>query len=235
MKHNNSSQSLLDELVIRKEPGQLLFPSEYFDIGSPEAIHMAFSRLVRQNTLTRLGKGIYLKPKIDPQMGQLYPSLEEIARKIAEKERVVIRPTGSYALNKLGLSTQVPTKVVYLTNGSPRTIRIGKGTLTFKSTTPKKLSAKSDIVFLAIQALIELGEKGTTDKIIESLCTILKREGPAAIREDARSAPNHVAKTLYFIADKLENNDRVSSITGKPASSDHRTDQRPDGHEPKSR
>lgn len=235
MRHDNSSQSLLDELVTHKEPGQLLFPSEYFDIGSPEAIHMAFSRLVRQDTLTRLGKGIYLKPKIDPQLGQLYPSLEEIARKIAEKERVVIRPTGSYALNKLGLSTQVPTKVVFLTNGSPRTIRIGKGTLTFKSTTPKKLSAKSDTVFLAIQALIELGEKGTTDKIIESLCTTLKREGPAAIREDARSAPNHVAQTLYLIADKIESNGRVSSITGKPASPNHRTGQRPDGYEPKSR
>jgi hypothetical protein len=224
MKRNKSSQNLLDEQVKHKEPGQLLFPSEYFDIGSPEAIHMAFSRLVRQNTLTRLGKGIYLKPKIDPQLGQLYPSLEEIARKIAEKEKVVI-----------GLSTQVPTKVVFLTNGSPRTIRIGKGTLTFKSTTPKKLSAKSDTVFLAIQALIELGEKGTTDKIIESLCTTLKREGPAAIREDARSAPNHVAQTLYLIADKLESNDRVSSTTGKPASPDHRTGQRPDGYEPKSR
>ena len=168
-------------------------------------------------------------------MGQLYPSLEEIARKIAEKERVVIRPTGSYALNKLGLSTQVPTKVVYLTNGSPRAIRIGKGTLTFKSTTPKRLAAKNDTVFLAIQALIELGEKGTTDKIIESLCTILQREGPAAVREDARLAPNHVAKTLYLIADKLENNDRVSSITGKPAQTGHRTSQRPDGYEPKSR
>lgn len=234
MKHDNSSQSLLDELVSHKEPGQLLFPSEYFSIGSPEAIHMAFSRLVRQNTLTRLGKGIYLKPKMDPELGQLYPSLEEIARKIAEKERVVIRPTGSYALNKLGLSTQVPTKVVFLTNGSPRTIRIGKGAITFKSTTPKKLSAKNDTVFLAIQALIALGEKGTTDKIIDTLCAILQREGPASIREDARSAPNHVAQTLYFIADKLENNDRVSSITGKHASSDHRTGQRPEGYESKS-
>ena len=233
MKHDHSSQSRLDELIEHKEPGQLLFPSEFFDIGSPEAIHMAFSRLVRQNVLTRLGKGIYLKPKIDPQLGQLYPSLEEIARKIAEKEKVVIRPAGSYALNKLGLSIQVPTKVVFLTNGSPRTIRIGKGAITFKSTTPKKLSAKSDTVFLAIQALIELGEKGTTDKIIESLCTILQREGPAAIREDARSAPNHVTQTLYLIADKIESNDRVSSITGKPASSDHRTGQRSDRHEPK--
>ena len=234
MKHDNNSQSRLDELIERKEPGQLLFPSEYFDVGSPEAIHMAFSRLVRLNLLTRLGKGIYLKPKIDPQLGQLYPSLEEIARKIAEKEKVAIRPTGSYALNKLGLSTQVPTKVVFLTNGSPRTIRIGKGAITFKSTTPKKLSAKNDTVFLAIQALIELGEKGTTDKIIESLYTTLKREGPAAIREDAKSAPNHVARTLYLIADKIENNGRIPSITGKPASSDHRTGQRPDGYESKS-
>jgi len=179
--------------------------------------------------------GIYLKPKIDPQLGQLYPSLEEIARKIAEKEKVVIRPTGSYALNKLGISTQVPTKVVFLTNGSPRTIRIGKGTITFKSTTPKKLAAKSDTVFLAIQALIELGEKGTTHKIIESLCAILQKDGPAAIREDARSAPNHVTRTIYLIADKIESNGRIPTATGKSASSDHRTGQRPEGYEPKSR
>jgi Family of unknown function (DUF6088) len=234
MKHDNSSQKRLDELVGHKEPGQLLFPSEYFDIGTPEAIHMAFSRLVGQNVLTRMGKGIYLKPKMDPELGSVYPSLEEIARKVAEKERVVIRPTGSYALNKLGLSTQVPTKVVFLTNGSPRTIRIGKGTITFKSTTPKRLAAKNDTVFLAIQALIELGEKGTTGKIIESLCSILEREGPSAIREDARSAPNHVAKTLYLIADKIESNGRIPPITRKPSSSDHRTGERPDGHEPKS-
>ncbi len=234
MKHEGSSQNILNQLVSQKEPGQLLFPSEYFDIGTPEAIHMAFSRLIRQNTLTRLGKGIYLKPKTDPQLGLVYPSLEEIARKIAEKEKVVIRPTGSYALNKLGLSTQVPTKVVFLTNGSSRTIRIGKGTITFKSTTPKKLAAKSDLVFLAIQALIELGEKGTTDKITETLYNVLKNEGAASIRADARSAPNHVARTLYLIADKIENNGRISSVTGKPASPDHRTSQRSDRHEPES-
>src|ERR1700750_943418 len=113
MRHENSVQTRVDEQIEQEEPGKLLFPSEYLDIGTPEAIHMAFSRMVRQKIVIRLGKGIYMKPKTDPLLGQLRPSLEEIAHKIAEKEHVIIRPTGAYALNKLGLSTQVPTRVVF--------------------------------------------------------------------------------------------------------------------------
>lgn len=210
MKHANSRQSQLDELISRREPGELLFPNDFFDIGSPESIHMGLSRLTKEKRLLRLGKGIYLKPKTDPLLGEVYPSFEEIARKIAEKEKVVIRPTGAYALNKLGLSTQVPTKVVFLTNGNSRIIQIGqRGTITFKSTTPKKLAAKNDIVFLAIQALIELGEEDTKPSIINKLTAALEKVGAVAIREDARSAPTRVARILYDIAVKIESNDRI--------------------------
>ena len=207
MRHKNSEHATLEELIKQKEPGALLFPGDYFTIGSPESILMAFSRMATNKELVRLGKGIYLKPEYNPRLGQVFPSLETIARKIAEKEKVQIRPTGSAALNKLGLSTQVPTKVMFLTDGSPRTIKVGKGTISFKSTTPKKLAAKSEKVFLVIQALMELGSKTLSEKTTDILYTALKNESPATIREDARLAPNHVARTLYGIADKIEKND----------------------------
>lgn len=197
----------LIELIQEKEPGEILFPGDFLELGSPEAIHMALSRLTEEKILVRLGKGIYVKPKTDPLLGQVLPSLEEVAHKIAAKEKVLIRPTGAYALNKLGLSTQVPTKVVYLTNGSRRTIRVGRGTITFKSTTPKKLAATNDAVFLAIQALLTIGENEITPKVIDTLVKALRRESPAAIREDAKFAPHYIARTLYLIADKLERND----------------------------
>jgi hypothetical protein len=206
MRHQNSDHAEVEELVKQQPQGSVLFPGDYFSIGSPESILMAFSRMAKSKELVRLGKGIYLKPENNPRLGQVFPSLETIARKIAEKEKVQIRPTGSAALNKLGLSTQVPTKVVFLTDGSPRTIKVGKGTISFKSTTPKKLAAKSDTVFLAIQALMELGTKGLNEKTTDILYKVLKNESPATIREDARLAPNHVARTLYGIADKIEKN-----------------------------
>ena len=152
-------------------------------------------------------KGFTCIPEYIPKLGPVYPSLEEIARKIAEREKVKIRPTGSYALNKLGLSTQVPTKVVFLTDGSSRKIRIGKSTITFKSTTPKKMAARGELTFLAIQALITLGEKGVTPDIIEKLYHILKLEGTNQVRDGAKSAPIWVARILNSITGKIEKND----------------------------
>jgi hypothetical protein len=193
----------LEQEIASKEPGKVLFPADFLELGSPEAIHMALSRLADQKILTRLGKGIYVKQKREPLLGQVLPSLDDIAQAIAAKEQVKIRPTGSYALNKLGLSTQVPTKVIFLTNGSRRRIHIGRGTITFKPTTPKNLAAKSEIVFLAIQSLIELGQTGTTDKVKQILTEKLRLVPPAVIREDARYAPQFACKTLLEIANKL--------------------------------
>lgn len=197
------------------EPGTLVFPGDFMELGNPEAIHMALSRLERQKLIQRLAKGIYQIPKHDPLIGPVVPSLEEIGKAIAERERVIIRPTGSHALNRLGISTQVPMKIVYLTNGSRRTIRIGKGTLHFKPTTPKKLAAENEIVFLAIQALISLGKDGVTDKIRETLQQRLSHVPPTTIRSDARNAPRQVARELFDIANKIEENDRTTSTAGR--------------------
>ncbi|SDX01595.1 Transcriptional regulator, AbiEi antitoxin, Type IV TA system [Hydrobacter penzbergensis] len=191
--------------LIKGKTGQLVFPDEFLQLGSAEAVHMALSRLAQEKVITRLGKGIYIKPKNDPIIGQVVPSLEEIARAIAEKENVTIRPTGAYALNRLGLSTQVPMKVVFLTNGNSRSIRIGRGTLTFKKTTPKKLSAKNEKVFLVIQALQELGESNVTDEVLSRLLQILENVSTAEIRADAKYAPQFITRMLYQLADKLDN------------------------------
>jgi Family of unknown function (DUF6088) len=202
-----SLHSRIEQEIDRYKPGKILFPADFLELGSPEAILMTLSRLTDQKILTRLGKGIYLKPKEDPLLGPVLPSFEDIAQAIATKEQVIIRPTGSYALNKLGLSTQVPMKVVFLTNGSRRRIRVGKAIITFKPTTPKNLAAKNEIVFLSIQSLIELGEKNTTEKVKLALTNILGHVPPSIIREDARNAPQFVCKVLLDIANKLAHHD----------------------------
>ena len=210
MEHENSIKTKINsELTVDKE-GQLLFPGDFLQIGSPEAVNMSFSRLAKEKKIHRLAKGIYLYPKTHHKMGVIYPSLEEIARKIATREKVQIRPTGSYALNKLGLSTQVPTKVVFLTDGSPRKIKVGKGTITFKSTTPKKMAATGELTFLAIQAMLILSEKGVDENVLNHLKSVLKNEGATQVREGAKSAPVWIARQLYLIADKIERDDQVS-------------------------
>ena len=198
-----SVQSQLEQSIAHLPPGDILFPSDFLSVGSAPSLHMAFSRLEKTNKVIRLGKGIYAIPKTDPLLGPILPSLDAIAQAIAEKEQVLIRPSGSSALNQLGLSTQVPTKVVYLTNGSRRQIKIGKGTITFKPTTPKNLAAKNDFVFLAIQSLMALGPNGSNDKVVRIITEKLRQVPITVIRDDARHAPQFVSRLLHSIANQL--------------------------------
>jgi hypothetical protein len=204
MKHEKSNHTKVEAMIERAKPGTILFPADYLAVGSASSIHKIFSRMAKDKEVIRLGKGIYFKPEHDPELGILYPSTEEIAAQIAKNEKVVIRPSGSYALNKLGLSTQVPMKVVFLTDGSPRKIKIGRGSITFRSTTPKKLAAKNETVFLATQALMAMDKNAVTEKVFEALFKILSHETPEDIRDGARLAPSKVAETLYKMADKIE-------------------------------
>ncbi|MBS1663098.1 MAG: hypothetical protein JST68_18790 [Bacteroidetes bacterium] len=196
----------ITERVKDAKSGTLFFPGDLLELGSPEAIHTTFSRLAESKQLMRLAKGIYLKPKIDPELGPIKPSLEELARTIAEREKVVIRPTGSYALNRLGLSTQVPTRVVFLTSGNPKNIKVGRSTLVFQKTTPKQLAVEQENIFLAIQALITLKDQAENPGVLRRLTEVLAQQQPADIRGGAKLAPQRVARILYQIAENIEKN-----------------------------
>ena len=135
----------INSLLSTKKEGSLVFPSDFKGKGSEAAIHKALSRIVKEGKIKRLAHGIYYLPKTDPLLGELYPSAEEVAKMIAKKEKVRIRPAGAYALNRLGLSTQIPTKLVYITDGVSRQLKIGRTTIRFKGTTAKKLSMKGEL------------------------------------------------------------------------------------------
>ena len=154
--------------------------------------------------LLRLAHGIYLYPKIDNELGVLYPSIEEVAEAIAKKERIRILPTGSYAMNKLGLSTQVPTKVIYLTDGKARKLAIGKNIITFKPVVPRKLAAKGKFSSLVIQALQELGSQNVTQDVLNRVQKVLQQEDPAILHRDAKLAPAWIARILYETTPKIE-------------------------------
>jgi hypothetical protein len=192
------------EKMKEAKPGTVFFPADLLEFGAPDAIHQTLSRLARNKTILRVAKGIYVKPNTDPELGILRPSLEDVAQQVAERDRVIIRPTGAAALNKLGLSTQVPTTVVYLTNGNPKRIRVGRSTIVFKKTTHKQLAVQPETVFLAIQALIALGGQAEDPDIIRQLTNVLSAEKPADIRNGARLAPQRIGRILYQIANNIE-------------------------------
>jgi hypothetical protein len=184
------------EILKELPKGSILFVDDFLDFGNPESIKKALFRLKGKGLLVRLAHGIYLYPKTDKDLGVLYPSAEEIAIAIAKRDRARIIPTGVQALNKLGLSTQIPLKAVFLTDGAARTIKIGKRTITFKKTSPKSLLAKGEISSLVIQALKSIGQDTVESDILIKLIALLKKEDKDNILHDAKLAPAWINKIL---------------------------------------
>ena len=124
-----SVQSVVNERIEKIGRGSFFFGQDFSDIGTPEAVRKVLQRLEKAGTLLRIASGIYYYPKIDTEygLGVLYPSMSEIAEAIAKRDRATIAPTGEYALNMLGLSTQVPANAVFCSSGSTRCVSIGEG------------------------------------------------------------------------------------------------------------
>ena len=184
------------EALTKMQKGCILFVDDFLDFGNSESIKKALFRLKEKGLLIRVAHGIYLYPKKDKDIGVLYPSAEEIAIAIAKRDKARIIPTGIQALNKLGLSTQIPLKVVFLTDGAARSIKIGKRTITFKKTSPKNLLVKGEISGPAIQALKSTGQNKIEDDVLIKLLAILKKEKKENILHDAKLAPAWINKIL---------------------------------------
>ncbi|HNW15050.1 MAG TPA: DUF6088 family protein, partial [Anaerolineaceae bacterium] len=120
------------------------------------------------------------------------------------------QPSGDAALNLLGLSTQVPMRLVYITDGAPRHIRVGKRSIKFKPASPRNLAYKGKISGLVVQAFKELGNKGVTDEVIRKVKTLLCNEKPEVIMADAKLAPYWIAKIFYNILNEKKQHDTMA-------------------------
>jgi ribosomal protein S19E (S16A) len=176
--------------------GVLFFTESFMAYGNSDAVRKALERLVKAGKLERISSGIYVRPKTDSVVGKLTPGIEDIAKAIARRDRARIVPTGVYALNRLGLSTQVPLNVVYLTDGAARKIKVGNRTITFRKTTPKNIAAVGEISRLAIQALRTLGKNKITDAEIKQIQQILKKEKITKLEHDIRLAPAWIREII---------------------------------------
>ena len=157
-----------------------------------KAIGKSLERLTAKGDIIRLARGIYLYPEIDTVLGLgiLMPSIEQIAEMIARRDKARIVPTGIYALNKLGISTQVPMNIVYLTDGAPRKVSLGNGrSIQFKYTTPKNLSFTNSLAMLVTFALKEVGKDNITDDIAKQIKNVLQKEQKENVLADEALMP----------------------------------------------
>jgi len=191
-----SIEKQIEKSITTKRKGTLFIPDDFLNYGSSEAIRKALGRLEDKKIIIRVSQGIYVQPKISKLIGPLTPSAEEVAEAIAKRDKIRTIPTGSYALNALGLSSQVPMKIVLLTDGSPREIKVGKRSIKFKRTTPKNLMAKGKISRLVIQALKEIGIGKIRIEEEHKILELLKKENVIDLKHDIALAPVWIQKLM---------------------------------------
>ena len=175
-----------------KGRGSIFFPSDFTSYGEVKAVGKSLERLTTKGKIIRLARGIYLYPNIDKVLGLgiLMPPMEQIAETIARRDKARIEPTGIYALNKLGISTQVPMNIVYLTDGSSRKINLGNGrSIQFKYTAPKNLAFTNPLAMLVTFALKEIGKDNVSDDIARQLKNVLRKEQKENVLADEALMP----------------------------------------------
>jgi hypothetical protein len=190
----------IENKIIRKikraEKGKPFFVDMFTKFGNAKAVNKALERLVQQNKLYRISMGIYVLPVVNEYIGNVFPDIDTIALAIAKRDKARIVPTGSYAMYKLGLTTQVPMNVVYYTDTSARKIKIDKQTITFKKASAKNLAAVGEISKLAIQALRTIGKGNATDEEVKHIKQLLQNENPKRLQHDLLLAPVWIRNLL---------------------------------------
>lgn len=194
-------QSVEDKILtsLKKSGRGVAFsPTRFAHYGSAAAVQKAIERLTDDGKIIRVARGVYSYPKIDTELGLgvIYPTFDEIAACIANRDRTLIAPAGAYAVNKLGLSTQVPMNAVYITNGESRTIDIRNGrSIVFKHAAPKNFAFESSFAQLVAIALKEIGKDNLMPQQLATLKQVLNRQ-PRISEMDLKLMPAWVKKQV---------------------------------------
>jgi hypothetical protein len=201
-KHSQSTDSKVIRRIRSHRRGWTFAPDSFKDLGSRLAIDHALARYIKKGTIRKLARGLYDYPKIDPLLGPLQPSTDDIAKALAGRDATRIQPSGAYAANLLGLTTQVPMKVVYLTDGRSRTIQVKNRQIILKQTTPRNMATAGKISGLIIQALRHIGKEHVDGHVLEQLDRRLDEKSRSQLIKDIRYAPAWIADIFRTLSDK---------------------------------
>lgn len=190
------AKNKIENKILKSSRGELFFADDFKNLATPENIRLTLFRMENDGFIERLAHGIYIKPKKDPLLGTIYPNIGEIAKEIAKRDKARIAPTGVMALYLLGLTTQVPLKAVYLTDGSQREVKIGNRTIKFKRTVPKSFAIKDELLHLIVQAFKEKGQQEITEEFLETIKPAVKKLDEKVMQNQVVYAPVWIQKQI---------------------------------------
>ena len=186
--------------IIGKGRGAVFTPADFLDLGSRASVDQTLSRLTDQGVIRRLARGIYDYPKTSPRLGRLSPDPDAVAAAIARKDGRVVQVSPARAANMLGLTTQVPAKAVYLTDGPSRTKQIGAQTIIMRNAAARNLVGAGKPTGAVFQALRYLGKDGVDASVVARLSRTIDADTRRALVKDALQAPGWMRRVFQQIA-----------------------------------
>lgn len=201
-KHKQSIDNKIKNRIHGHGKGWVFTPSHFSDLGGRDAVASSLRRHSRTGAIRQIARGVYDYPRTDPDLGILSPPPDAVAKALAGRDAARLQPSGAYAANLLGLSTQIPMKIVYLTDGRSRTVQIGKKQILLKNTTTRNMATAGTIGGLVIQALRHLGKRHVDDEAVARLARRLTANDKKQLLKDLRYAPAWIADVMRRIADE---------------------------------
>jgi hypothetical protein len=199
-------QTKHNQIVARIEQlglGKAFSAKDFLDIASRTMIDVTLASLAQVGKIRRIKRGLYDMPRMNTALGgELSPDIDEAAQAIARRQRWKIVPEGAWAANLLGLSTQVPSKITYLTDGPNNEVLIGRRSIHFKHARPKAMAGLEGKFALVVQALRYLGKEGVSTREIQTLRTALSPAEKRRLVKDARFGVDWIYEVAKGIAEK---------------------------------
>ena len=194
-------QDTIIDRLRRRGRGNVFTPKDYLDIGSRMAVDQALSRLVKAGVVERLGRGLYRYLKTNKRLGiAIPPNVDEIADALARQTGSRTAPSGATAANQLGLTTQVPVKPTYLTDGRSRKVSVGDFVIVLKHVAPKELPVGNRTSATVVQALRHLGKDSVDALVLNKIREAITSKHRTQLLQDARYTTDWIGDAIRKIA-----------------------------------
>ena len=175
--------------------GRPLAAKELLHLGSRAAVDQTLSRLARSGALIRAGRGVYVKP-VKNQFGTRAPMSMKVVEELAAKRGETIAPHGAVAANALGLTTQVPTREVYLTSGPTRRLKLGSQVIELRHAPRWQLTLPSQGAGNVVRALAWMGPGKAAEEAIQKLKSTLPQSELEEIASTRAQLPTWMAQEV---------------------------------------
>src|SRR5262245_22354042 len=199
-KHAGSVEQAILDRMKAAGTGAVFTATDFHDLAGSAAVYQALSRCARAGKIRKVARRVYDQPRGDRELGDVPPSIEAVARALQGRGALRLQPAGAHAANLLGLSTQVPVRTVFLTDGLASTVKVGRRQILLKRTTPRQMATAGRISGTVIQALRWIGRHNVDEKTIASLRRRLSKREKAQLLADRRHAPAWIARVLEQVA-----------------------------------